>query len=174
MKTSIEWWNETKSNTERLHDWLKDQYHGEVMAAERINFFITSKLEDGWQKRIVLTIEKQEATHAEWIADLLVARKIEPAILNKEERYWDMVESTNDSPEYSCAIAAHAEEMRLERIKVIAEDKEAPEDIREVFKKILIQERFHAKAFKTLCGNKYYAETAAQHAKGLEALGLII
>ena len=49
---------------------------------------------------------------------MLLARNITPEILQKEERYWEEVitEDFGSDTNYACAVAAHAEEMRLERI----------------------------------------------------------
>ena len=30
MKTSQQWWDDTKSDTEKMINWLKNQYHGDV------------------------------------------------------------------------------------------------------------------------------------------------
>lgn len=64
--------------------------------------------------------------------------------------------------------------MRLERIKVIMEDTTADSDIVETFKNIYKDELFHAKGFKLIAGDDYYNKASENHAKGLEALGLIV
>jgi len=172
MHTTQEWWMKTKQD---LIPWLKNQYHGELGAVERLNSFLEKygKQADQHEINIVEEIIRQEAEHAVWIGELLSARGEKPQILEKEERYWNEVLPEVDSFHKGCAVAAHAEKMRLERIKVISEDDSAPEDIREVFKKIYKQEKFHASAFLKMSGNALDS-TAKAHAEGLEALGLIL
>ncbi len=54
--------------------------------------------------------------------------------IQKDKRYWKIT-MTNDfenDGQYA-AVAAHAEEMRLERIKVIMDDAEADQGIRRTF-----------------------------------------
>lgn len=174
MKTSEQWWNDVKVDPKKLIAWLKDQYHGEVTAVDRIEQYIIPGLNVNDQ-RVVRVIAEQESQHAEWVAQLLLNRGVEPEILEKDSRYWDAVFSDNaNDPLYASGVAAHAEAMRLERIQVIANDWTAPDDIRFTFGRILIDERFHARAFRAIAGEQYYNKTAEAHAKGLEALGLIV
>lgn len=175
MKTSQEWWNETKASEALINNWLKNQYHGEAVAAERIRKFILPNLEGKYQF-MVERIANDEDRHSEWIAQLLHSRGITPEILQKEERYWKcvMTEDFGTDGNYAAAVAAHAEEMRLERITVIMNDEFAPKDIRDVFTNIYKDELFHAKGFKLIAGDDYYNQASENHAKGLEALGLIV
>ena len=175
MKTSKEWWEETKNSPEKMIYWLKNQYHGEAVASERIRQYILPHME-GKYTFMVERIADDEERHASWVGKLLLDRGITPEILQKEERYWKtvMTEDFTQDGNYAAAVAAHAEEMRLERISVIMEDSEAPQDIRETFKNIYKDELFHAKGFKLIAGDEYYNKTSENHAKGLEALGLIV
>ena len=54
----------------------------------------------------------------------------------RARRIHDLLAAIEDL-ETGCAVGAHAERMRLERIEVIAGDPEAPADIRAVFARIL-------------------------------------
>jgi len=176
MKTSQQWWNEVKANPTLMQDWLKDQFHGEVTAAARILEFASTVSEPRIQKTLK-TIAKQEATHAEWVKELLTSRGITAEVLQKEERYWDKTlasEYKNKSTQELAAIGAHAEAMRLERIKVIASDETAPADIRKVFAKILPQERYHERAFRFIAGDEAMSKAMDAHKEGLAALGLSI
>ena len=175
MKTSQEWWNDTKVSQEQTINWLKNQYHGEAIAADRIRLFILPKMEGKYQF-MVERIADDEDKHSKWVGELLSARGVTPEILQKEERYWKQVitEEFKEDSNYACAVAAHAEEMRLERISVIMNDVNAPSDIRKVFTDIYKDELFHAKAFKLIAGDEYYNKASENHAKGLEALGLIV
>lgn len=175
MKTSQQWWDETKADQTKMINWLKNQYHGEAVASTRIRDFILPHFTDKYAF-MVERIADDEERHASWVGALLSSRGITPEILQKEERYWRtvMTEDFGSDGNYAAAIAAHAEEMRLERIKVIMDDNDAPSDIRETFKNIYKDELFHAKGFKLIAGDQYYQDTAHVHAKGLEALGLIV
>lgn len=175
MKTSQEWWDETKKSPEKLVNWLKNQYHGEAVASERIRQFILPNMEGKYQF-MVERIADDEDRHSQWVGKLLETRGITAEILNKEERYWKevMTDDFTTNGNYAAAVAAHAEEMRLERIKVIMEDTEADADIVDTFRNIYKDELFHAKGFKLIAGDEYYSKASENHAKGLEALGLIV
>ncbi len=62
--------------------------------------------------------------------------------------------------------------MRLERIKAIVNDAGAPDDVRSVFRKILKDETFHAKAFTHLTSKESFVKMEKQHKAGAKALGL--
>ena len=176
MKSSQKWWDETKASSEKVINWLKNQYHGEAIASARIKEFILPHME-GKYSFMVEKIADDEERHAQWIGKLLLDRGVIPEILQKEERYWQEVitEDFTSSGNYAAAVvAAHAEEMRLERIKVIMVDETADSDIVNTFKNIYKDELFHAKAFKLIAGDNYYSKASENHAKGLEALGLIV
>ena len=174
MRTSLTWWNETKNDAAAFIDWLRDQYHGEVTAHDRIMNFLGTHVpaDSPWRKTLEL-IASQELTHAEWVGGLLRARGIEPAILVKPERYWDVTLPGAVDFETAAGVAAHAEQMRLERITVIAIDVDAPADVRDVFARILPEERFHAGAFRRMAGEPAFAATLARHELGMEAIALV-
>jgi len=65
----------------------------------------------------VSLIADQESNHAAWVAELLKSRNLEPRILEKKERYWDKTLTDIHTFLRGAAVAAHAEEMRLERIR---------------------------------------------------------
>lgn len=172
-RTSEQWWAEVKTNPDQLVGWLQKQYHGEVTAAERINGFAEQfAAPDTRASRILRLIAGQEIDHANWVGELLVARGVEPVVLDKDERYWDQTLPQIDSFESGAAVAAHAEHMRLERIRVIAHDPEAPEDIRAVFDRILPQEVFHERAFSSLAGQDALQATVEAHLAGRAVIGL--
>lgn len=174
MRNSLTWWNATRADAAAFVDWLRDQYHGEITAHDRIqNFLVTHVPADSPWRKTLEFIASQELTHAAWVGDLLRARGIEPAVLSKPERYWDQTLPGATTFETAAAVAAHAEEMRLERITVIAADDEAPADVRSVFARILPEERFHATAFRRMAGEPAFAATLARHELGMEAIGLI-
>lgn len=176
MRDSLTWWTETKASTVKLESWLKDQYHGEVTAASRIAE-IASKVKETRVAKILNVIADQEAKHARWVGQLLIARGLTPQVLQKEERYWNktLPKDYADMPiEKLAAIGAHAEKMRLARIEVISKDQTAPEDIRETFKKILKDEIFHERAFREIAGDENMSQALKAHEDGLKALGLTV
>jgi rubrerythrin len=174
MKTSRQWWTEVKVSDDRLLAWLRKQFHGEVTAAERIDRYCIARLDqDDRRRRVLEVIASQERQHAAWIGDLLRARGEEPQVLAKSERYWSRTLDGIRSFEDAAGVAHHAEQMRLERIRVIASDAEAPPDIRAVFERILRDEEFHARAFQELAGSAAIARTAQLHQEGSRAIGFV-
>lgn len=161
-----------KKDPEKLKSWLMDQYHGELVASERIKSLAYRES----QNIVLMTIAEQEAQHAEWIKVLLSKRNIPAQKLIKEERYWDQTlpDLEKDPIQKIAAIGVCAETMRLERIRVIAEDQDAPADIRKVFRDILPQEEWHVKAFMSLTDNAHLASAIVHHQEGMNALGLTV
>jgi rubrerythrin len=172
-RTSEQWWEEVKADPAKLESWLQKQYHGEVTAADRIRDFAEKFSQpDTRASRILNLIASQEMDHASWVGSLLVARGIEPRVLDKDERYWEQTLPQIGNFATGAAVAAHAERMRLERIRVIAHDLEAPDDIRTVFDRILPQEVFHERAFTSLAGPEAMQATVEAHLQGREVIGL--
>lgn len=170
-ETSKQWWEKVSSSEESLVAWLRRQFHGEVTAAERIEKYCLTTAPDEWVKTLMM-IANQERKHASWIFQLLANRDSVPGPAH-QNRYWEKTLGEIDSFESACATAAHAENMRLERIETIAYDQKAPADVKEVFEKILREEVFHAHAFERMAGSKAMAETLEAHIMGREAIGLI-
>jgi hypothetical protein len=172
--TSQTWWKTIRVDAARLHAWLYDQYRGEVTAASRIEGVRDRFATPGTRAYRVLTaIANQERAHATWVGALLAARGLPVEVQAKSDRYWQKVVPGIDDLETAAAVGAHAETMRLERIEVIANDPNAPDDVRAVFARILPQERFHARAFTSLATAVTLEKTASAHALGREALGLV-
>lgn len=177
-QTSAEWWETTGKDPERLMAWLRKQYHGEATAYLRLLQFIDKFVHQCPSPRraaIVGQIAEQERRHAEWIGKLLIDRgDPDPRVIEgKVERYWDETLGGIVSWETGCAVAAHAEGMRLARIRAIANDPGAPEDVRDVFCKILPEEEWHEQAFSSLATPEALDETKANHQAGAAALGLV-
>lgn len=172
MHTTKEWWSATKSSSDLLIAWLEKQYHGEVTAADRIEKYAMSKAKGPTLERLK-QIAKEERRHAYWVGGLLRTRGVEPNVLEKNERYWQ--ETLKDLTDLNsvCAVAAHAEKMRLERIEEIAGDEAAPSDVRKVFQRILVDEVRHERTFAQLAGDQALKNAVANHQNGLKAIGLI-
>ncbi len=163
MSTSQQWWAGIKADAARFNDWLVKQYRGEVTAARRIEQFRDAYARDAQPKRVLTLIAAQEEKHAAWVLGLLEARGIQPDVAGAEERYWKETLPEVADFETGAAVGAHAEEMRLARIRVICDDEAAPADVRSVFQKIVKEEEFHARAFRRLAGNPAYFRTQGAH-----------
>lgn len=171
-KSSARWWEEIKSNPAKFDTWLIKQYRGEVTAADRIERFAAEYAPDEKSRKTLSVIASQERQHAAWVLDLLVARGVTPSLEHAEERYWSATLPSIESFETAAAVGAHAEAMRLERIRTIVEDENADIDVRSTFSRILKDEVFHERAFRKLAGSKAMKAVAPSHRKGRELLGL--
>lgn len=172
-RDSRTWWAATRQDPEAFCRWLLDQYRGEVTAAGRIEQLADQHASgDERARRILNTIASQERSHAAWVADLLRARGLDPVVEAKSDRYWRRTLPGIRDLATGCAVGAHAERMRLERIEAIASDPDAPADVRETFRRILRDERFHERAFRELAGPEALEATKNAHDLGREALGL--
>jgi len=173
-RTSAEWWQAIKEDPAKLEDWLIKQLRGEITAVGRLEEFCTHFVPTGhkWLKTLRL-IQNQERQHAAWVKSLLENRNFSTIILDTTQRYWEQMLPQVKSFESAAAVSSYAETMRLERIRLIAEDDEAPKDIQEVFKLVLPQEIFHSKAFRVMAGEEAMREVYEAHQKGLDAIGLI-
>ena len=173
MKTSQTWWNEVKASPSLLKEWLVKQYRGELTAASRIRKLALQFNVNVHDLKTLSVIAQQEETHASWVLGLLTSRGITPSTENAENRYWASTLPGIDSFETGTAVTTHAEAMRLERIQVISEDQTAPRDIREVFTKILVDEQFHERAFRSMTTSDALSKTYGNHELGRAALGLV-
>jgi len=175
MRTTKRWWDEVSSCPDKMVHWLKNQYHGELTAADRIlelssKFSLTQVDAD-----TIVAIVEDEIRHATWIKGLLLSRGIDPKKLDKEDRYWKetipALENFNTFS-YMCAVGHLAELMRLERIILLSEDSRF-EDISKVFKRILVDETRHVEAFKCMSSPEDIDLARVYHNKGINALGLV-
>jgi len=173
---SLAWWTKTKQDAQALADWLCDQYRGEATAADRILILADHYTRAGSRERRLLTrIAEQESKHARWVAELLRARRLPvPAELDfARERYWKKTLPHISDLASGAAVGAHAERMRLWRIQAIAHDGQAPADVRAVFARILPEERFHERAFRSLAGEAALQAALDGHEQGMSVLGLV-
>lgn len=165
MKTSQEWWNETKSSPVKLAHWLQRQAYGEEQAHKRI-----TALADKYNNPVLHRIARDELKHSLWITQYLAQNNID--FLNiHEERYWKEINLQFENLEQIGAVGYHAEAMRLERIKIIAQDKDFM-TLADIFKKIQKDEEYHVEAFKSLTTEEEIEIAAIDHEQGMLALGL--
>lgn len=172
MKTTKQWLQEIKESNEKLTHWLSRQYIGEMLAAKRVKEF-AENAPNKVAKALLTKVASDEAAHASWVGDLLSARNIPlPTVSYKEDRYWGPILESELSFEQTAGSGQLAEEMRLVRIRALADDPDIPEDIRKVFSLILPDEEFHAKAFAALTTDEALEFVEPLHKKGLNSLGL--
>lgn len=181
-EASKQWWDRVKENPELLNEWLIKQYRGELNAFHMLSNVVDKYTLSQMEEKILYKIMSQESAHSFWIFDLAVSRGISRSELLGSvglavDRYWkDIIPNIRTIADVYQA-GALAEDMRLARISVIAQETDPGlQDIVSVFKRILKQERFHAKAFKALLA---YTEDEADiklislHEDGLQKLGLL-
>lgn len=172
MKTTQKWLTEIKDSPEKLQHWLQRQYVGEALAADRI-----AKLAEAEPRYATLLkhIAKDEATHRDWVAELLTHRGIPlPKVSYDGTRYWKPILGELKSFDELAGAGYHAEKMRLVRIEALAADPEIDADIRNTFARIERDEAFHVKAFAYMSSKEAREQTEELHKEGLEALGLTV
>lgn len=170
-KTTKQWLNEIKSDPEKLTVWLQRQYVGEALAADRIQKL--ADMVEGKFAGVLMKIAHDELIHCDWVKGLLETRGIDlPEVTLENTRYWEPILNNLHSFEEITGAGHHAETMRLARIRALADDTEIAVDIRQVFKNILPDEEFHAKAFAVMSDQESIEKTKILHEQGLEVLGL--
>lgn len=172
MSTSKQWLAEVLKSESKINDWLVRQYVGEFHAAKRVAQLATN-IHDLEKKVKIQRIAADESQHAQWVKQLLINRGISTNIDNQESenRYYKNILNKTD-PEYLIAAGAHAEKMRLERIRAIVDSVEVAEDIRECFKNILVDEVRHEQDFREMSTQEMYQEALSYHQEGMVALSL--
>lgn len=178
MKTTKQWWEETKADPEKLKRWLIRQYVGEMAA---INLLSEVLLRFGgemtgveWEN--VFTVMLQEAKHARWVKYLLSDRKIKiPTNLSATRKYWDEVLPAVETLDDAAHAAHNAETMRLHRIRVIAVEPDIEfADLQRVFANVLPDEQWHEKVFDGLTRTEHNPKMDVAHMEGLNALTLVL
>lgn len=175
MRTTQEWWNETKSDPEKLAHWLRRQYVGEMAAVNLLSELLITygSQADSSEWDDVHTVMCQEASHARWMKRVMDKRGISPEEgASTDRRYWAEVKPAVNSFAEGCAAGYHAESMRLERIRCIAAETD-PEfaDLAAVFKRILPHEEWHEEVFDKM---RKGHDLTRYHEKGLESLNLLM
>lgn len=174
LQSSVEWWNEVRGSAQKFSDWLQKQYHGESTAAGRIRE-MASQTKVEAHKFVLEKIAFQEEYHAQLVKDLLDVYGLMPLPVEEfgTSRYWSTVEPVQEDFSTMCAIAGHAEAMRLERIRAIVDDIDTPTDVYAVFCIILQDEVWHEQAFKSMAGEEALAKVKPCHDKARQLLGLV-
>jgi tRNA isopentenyl-2-thiomethyl-A-37 hydroxylase MiaE len=174
-RTSREWWNAIKSDDQKLVAWLRRQWNSEWGANVLIDRLLGDRLDPTDRRHVTLAVIKaQEQVHGELIAGLIQARGVALPWPDApgSSRYWSIVLPACDSFVNAAAIAHHVEALSVERLSIIARDLDGPADVREVFARILRDERFHARAFEKMAGATAIEQMRPVHLAGTRALGL--
>lgn len=173
-KASIIWWDALIADPAKQIEWLKKQYHGELLAGQRIRKIFGEYDLSDLDKLRIEAIANEEDTHAEWIKMLLITRGVTAeALTEHKERYWEKIplDSIKSSKE-AAAIGFHAELMRLDRIAVIRDCPQSPQDMAKTMGAIYQDEIGHVITFKALSTPGIIEATRLDHEDGVNALGL--
>ena len=174
MKTSAEWWLATKSDPAKLNHWLQRQYVGEMAAvnllSELLIRFGDEATDEEW--KTVHKVMQQEAIHARWMKEVMDKRGVKPEANGEStRRYWQEVIPAVTNFREAMAAGFDAEHMRLDRIRVIANDDSAPPDLFDVFNRILPHEEWHEQVFNEM---RHGITLTEAHDRGLNSLGLVL
>lgn len=187
MKTTSQWIEEILAESAKFEHWLKRQYIGEKLAAERLSVLVeyTKTTNAPYVVTNLLTaIAKDEANHAVWIEELLNIHNIPiPEVSYDNTRYWagtlgedapldKLIAAAEDNWLGLMALGHHVETMRLARIQAIVDDERFPIGVRTTFQWILKDETRHAQWFKLLSSSDEIRAQKFTHERGLELLGL--
>lgn len=175
-KITEEWWDKCLNDSEKLEHWLVGLYNNEKDAEDRfIDFANTYCKDDPEAYKIFYEIAEQENNHAKLVEKVLINRNISLYEKStKNGRYWRNTLPCVCDKLTAAAIGAYAEGLSLKRMRVIINNKETPNDLREMFKVIEPEESYHAKVLQKIA-TKYGMKSVKDcHDKGLEELGLKI
>ncbi len=175
-----QWWEKLLADEEKLNGWLVRLYQNERDAAFRFIDF-ANKFCDGDMEPWYLFhfIAMQEHRHAEIVLALLHDRGINivhPSSFTIDSsangRYWGKVMPCAVDKDTAAGVGALAEQLSLERMRVIIDHPFTPKPIVEMFKQLEPDESLHAKALANLAGKHGISEVIDCHSAGLVALGL--
>lgn len=179
VEKTAEWWYSTLRDSDKLNRWLIRLYKNEFDAYHRFNDFAIEYCDENDEHWYLFKfLARQELRHAEMVLDLILSRQIvmEAYIDNSDkprpERYWDCVLPCIKDLTTAAGVGALAEGLSLERMRVIINAYDTPEDIRGLFKSIEPDEGVHAKVLGVLAGRHGINSVIDCHSSGLEALGL--
>lgn len=178
MRTTQEWWEEVKSSSSLLEEWLVRQYVGEMAAVNLLSNVLIrfggDMTDTEWQD--VYKVMMQEAKHARWVKHLLGDRGINiPTGLDATRKYWEEVIPAVETLDDAAHAAHNAEHMRLERISIIAKETDPDfKDLQNVFSMILPDEQWHEEVFRKLRRIDFNSKMNTAHESGLRALSLVL
>ncbi len=175
MHTTQAWWDEIKSDRAKLEAWMRRQYIGEMAAVNLLSevllrFGAEATLNE-WEN--VHKVMVQEAIHAKWMRELCDREGITlERNASAERKYWAEVLPNVHNFREAMAAGFHAESMRLERIRTIANERDPQfSDFAATFTRILPHEEWHEHVFDQMRqGN----DLTQYHERGLEALSLLL
>jgi tRNA isopentenyl-2-thiomethyl-A-37 hydroxylase MiaE len=170
MKTSKQWWEETKNNPEKFNKWLSQQWLAEKEAFDKIKQL---SFNDPKNASILTKIATDELKHSYLLESLCTKRGVEIA-QSSSDRYYGSIKLQELSQDELYAIGHYAEGMRLDRIRAIVEDTDTPEDVSFAFNIILKDEIMHEKAFGAIASKSALNSMKNKHELGVQALGLTL
>lgn len=174
VKKTKDWWVKVLADPSKLNTWLVRLYNNEKDAYERFLGFSQQYCQpnsEAWH--LFHFIALQELRHGQTVLEVLEKRGIvergNPVV---NERYWGKVLPCIESMETAAGVGALAEQLSLERMRVIIDCADTPSDIKEMFEQIEPDESVHARSLAVLAGKHGIKEVIDCHSAGLEALGL--
>lgn len=178
MKTSKEWVDEVAVDNDKFVKWLKRQFIGETLAAKRIEELSIAEGLTDEQRMHLMQISADEYLHAVWISRLLslfgIPEPTNDEVNYEQDRYWNEVKIETLSLDELFAAGAHAETMRLDRIRAIVECSEMHPEVRKTFAAIQPMEEYHAATFRKFTTDEAFNKTFENHERGMMALNLIM
>lgn len=149
-------WPERKRQPGWLEGWLGKQYVGELNAVASMEALLTAFRRNPGSHKAALLVERvvaDERKHVALIGQLLVSRGIAPAAPTEPTPLAGMEEWGS-----GCAIASRAEAVRAGEIRIVVQDPDVADDVKQAFRTILTEEAFHERAFRQLAGEQNMAD----------------
>lgn len=170
------WWNKCLNDPIKLEHWLISLYNNEKDAEERFTDFAKKYCQnDPESYNIFIEIANQERDHAILVEKVVKNRGITlHEKSSKDGRYWRNTLSCIIDKKTAAAIGAYAEGLSLKRMRVIINDSETPQDLKEMFQVIEPEESYHARILQKIATKNGMLDVRDCHDRGLEELGLKI
>ena len=171
---TLVWWKKVLADPEKLIYWLCRLHNTEKEAEARFIEFAEEYCTPGSKEdKIFRVIAEQERTHGVLIEDVLKARgvTIDPDA-EYSARYWAHTGPCIVDRETAAAVGYFAEDLSLQRMQVIIELDETPDDLRQMFIPIHHDEGYHTRILAKMAGEHGITQVVDCHTEGLKELGL--
>lgn len=168
------WWEHLLKDEAKLNTWLVRLYNNEKDAEHRFIDF-AKRFCDGDMEawHLFHFIAEQERRHAQIVLSVLNERGVEVYETSSGTgRYWSKVLPCAVDKDTAAGVGALAEQLSLERMRVIIEHPYTPKQLVDMFRQIEPDESLHARALANLAGKHGIKEVIDCHSEGLIALGL--
>ncbi len=168
------WWENLIKDEAKLNDWFVKLYNNEKDAEGRFLDFANKFCEghkEAWH--LFHFIAEQERRHAQIVLDFLTARGVQVyEVSSAKGRYWCKVLPCVVSLDTAAGVGALAEQLSLERMRVIIDHPYTNKAISDMFRQIEPDESLHARALANLAGKYGIKQVIDCHSEGIMALGL--